>query len=98
MSVRKIERLDEFSLRQFVGSAFDHDDVVFGPDVNEIEIALLALGVSGIGDELTVNASDANRADRSGKGDVGDGQGSRGSIQGEDIGIVFTISAQEKAD
>ena len=40
----ELERLDELVFRQFVGRAFDHDDVVLGADVNQIEIALLALG------------------------------------------------------
>ena len=40
MSVGELERLDEFLFGHFLRGAFDHDDVVFGADVNEIEIAL----------------------------------------------------------
>ena len=48
MPMRELERLDEIVFRNFVGRAFDHDDVVFGADVNEIEIAFVrARRVSG---------------------------------------------------
>ena len=60
----ELERLDEFVFRQFVRRAFDHDDVVLGADVNQIEIALLALDVSRVGDELSVHTADAHGADR----------------------------------
>ena len=54
MSMRELERLDEIRFRNFVRRAFDHDDVVFGADVNEIEIALVAFIVRRVGDELAV--------------------------------------------
>ena len=43
MRLGKIERLDKLFLRHFVGLALDHDDLVFGADINEVQIAVLAL-------------------------------------------------------
>ena len=57
--------------------AFDHDDVVFGADVNQIEIALHALGVRRIGNELAVDPADADRADWSVERNVGNAQRGR---------------------
>ena len=71
LTVRELERLDEVLFGNFVGRAFDHDDVVLGADVDEIEIALVALVVRRIGDELAVDAADAHGADRAGERNVG---------------------------
>ena len=38
--VRELERFDEIGFGQLIRCAFDHDHVVFSPDVNQIEIAL----------------------------------------------------------
>ncbi len=73
MSVGELERLDEFLFGNFLRGAFDHDDVVFGADVNEVEIAIVALIVGWVGDELAVHATDAHRADRAGERNVGNG-------------------------
>ena len=54
--VRELERLDEIGFGQFQGGAFDHDDVVFRADVNEIEIALVPLVVGRVGDELAIQS------------------------------------------
>ena len=40
VSVSEFQRFQEFRFRQFVGGTFDHDDIVFGADINQIEIAL----------------------------------------------------------
>ena len=35
----EFERLDELLFGQFLGGAFDHDDVVLRADINEVEVA-----------------------------------------------------------
>src|SRR5439155_22510820 len=60
MFMRELERFYEFGFRQFVRRAFDHNHIVFGADVNKIQIALSALRVRRVGDELAFHPSDTN--------------------------------------
>ncbi len=92
------ECLFEFSLGEDEGAAFDHEDVGFGSDVDEVEVALEHLGVRRVGDELAVDAGDADGTDGAGKGDVGDHEGGGGAVDAEDVGIVFTIGREEGGD
>ena len=94
----KIKGLLEVLLGKLVGGTLDHDHLLAVSDVNEIEITLLALGVGGIGKELTVDATDADRGDRLLKRNVRDAEGGRGSVNGEDVGINFAIRGEEDAD
>ena len=78
VSVRELERLHEFGFRQFIGRAFDHDDVVFRADVNEIEIALRrARSWVGFATNWPFDATDAHRADRAGERNVGNSKARR---------------------
>ena len=58
------DRVDQVLLRDLPGAALDHDDGVFGAGDDEVEVRLVALGVGRVEDELAVEASDADRADR----------------------------------
>ena len=98
MPVGELERLDELRFRNLLGGAFDHDDVVFRADVNQIEIAFVALLVRRIGDELAIHATDAHRADRSGERNVGNGERGRGAVDRENVGIVLAIRAEQHRD
>ena len=95
MSVRELERLDESSSGSSSADAFDHDDVVFGADVNEIEIALLAFVVRRVGDELAVHAADAHGADRAGKRNIGNAERGGGAVDRENIGIILAVGAEQ---
>ena len=96
--MRELERFHEIRFRNFVGRAFNHDDVVFRADINKIEIALFAFDVSRVGDELAIHAADAHGADRSGERNVGNAKRSRRAVDRENVGIVFPIRAEEQAD
>ena len=98
VAVGEFEGLDELRFRQLQGGAFDHDDVVLGADVNQIEIALGALIVRRVGNELAVDATDADGADRAGERNIGNGERGRGAVDGENIGIVLSIRAQQQGD
>ncbi len=89
---------DEVFFRKFVGSAFDHDDLVFAADVDVVEVAFLAFGVGGVDDELSVNAADADSAHGFGKGDVGDDEGGGCAVDAEDVRIVFAVCREEDGD
>src|SRR5947208_15630338 len=71
MFMRELERFHEFGFRQFVRRAFDHNHIVFGADVNKIDIDLGTLSMRRVSDELAVDSAYANDAERSGKWNVG---------------------------
>ena len=96
--VAEVEGLDEFLVRDFEGVAFDHDDLVFRADVDEIDIAVEALGVSWVGDELAVDATDADGAEGFGHREVREEDGGGSAVHGEDVGVVFSVSGEEERD
>ncbi len=89
------ERGIEVGFGDFLRGAFDHDDVGFAADVDEIEVALGALSVSGVGHEGAVDTAHAHGAEGTVPRDVADGKGGAGAENREDVGVVFLIGAQE---
>ena len=59
---------------------------------------MFSFGVRWIGDELAVDPTNPNRADRSGKRNVGNTKRCRGAVNGENVGIVFAIRTQKNRD
>ena len=94
----EMQGLDEFLFGEFVGLAFDHDDVGLVADVDQVEIAVCALVVGRVDDELAIDAADAHGADRAGERDVGKAEGGGGAVHREDVGVVFTIGAEQDGD
>ena len=70
----EFERGIEVGFGDFLGRAFKHDEVVFVADIDEVEIALRHLSVRRVGDELAIDAADANRAQRAVPGNIADHQ------------------------
>jgi hypothetical protein len=93
-----MQGLDEFAFGHFLGRAFDHDDIGLIADVNEVEVALLALRVGGVGDELAVDATDAHRADGTREGNVGDAEGGGGTVHAQDVGVILAVGAEQERD
>src|SRR6185436_14391107 len=86
----------EVILGDFLRRAFIHHDFALGvADVNEIEIALRRFGVSGVGDKLAVDATDAASAERSIPWNVADHERCTRADDGENVRIVFTIRAEQ---
>ncbi len=98
MSVCELKRSHKLDFWQFLGGAFDHDHVVFRTDVNKIEIAVSALRVRWVSDELAIHATDTHGANRSGKRNVRNAQRSRRAVERENVRIIFSIRAEEQAD
>ena len=94
----KGERLDEFFFRKFVSGTFDHDDLGFVTDVNEIEIALLTHSVRWVHNKLAVHTTDTDCADRTCERNVRNTKCCGSAVHRKDVGIVFTISAHEESD
>ncbi len=78
---------DEVGLGQFLGFTFDHDHVVFGADVDEVQIAVRTLAVGRVGDELAIDAADAHGSHRAGERNVGNAESGAGAVDEEDIGV-----------
>src|SRR5262245_59422422 len=98
MPMRELQRIQELHFRQLIGGAFDHDDVVFGADVDQVEVTMHAIGVSGIGNELAVDAADPNRTDWSLERNVGNAQCGGGAVDRQNIRIVFAIGAEQNGN
>ena len=94
----EIEGGFEVGLRQFVASAFDHDDFVFFADVNEVEVALFALGVGRVDHEFAADPADADRADRTVKRDVRNAQCSGGAVDAEHVRVVLAVGTEHDGD
>ena len=86
------ERFDEAIFRDLVGGAFNHQHVLFIADIDEVEGAREHLLDRRIGDELTVDLANAHGGDRAGPRNVGDGQGSRSTIDHRDVSFIQLIS------
>src|SRR4026207_1968583 len=96
--MREFQSFDKLLFRQLIGSAFDHDDVVFGADVDQIEITMHAIGVGGISNELAVDSADPNCTDWSFEWNVGNTQRRGGAVDRQDIRIIFAIGAEENGN
>ena len=88
----------ELLFGEFAGAAFDHERFGFGADVNEVEIALGIFVMGRVSDELAGNPSDADGGDRTSPRNIGDHEGGRGAVEGEDIGIILAVGAEEDGD
>src|SRR6476646_9190571 len=98
ISVRELERFRKLSLRHFLCRAFDHDDIVFSANVNKVEIALGPLVVCRVGNELTVNATNAHRSNRACKRNVRNRERGGCTVHRENVGIVLAIGAEQNRD
>ena len=95
--VAEFEGGHEIGLGDFLGGAFEHHHVGGVADVDEVQVALVHLGVGGVGDEFAGDASDAQRAERAVPGDIAHAQGGGSADDGEDVRIVFAVGAEEDA-
>ena len=98
MPLRELQRIQEVCFRQLVGSPFDHDDIIFGADVDQIEITMHAIGVSRIGNELAVDPPNPHRTDWSLERNVGNAQRRRGTVDRQNIRIIFAIGAEQNGN
>ena len=96
--MRESQCRDEVGLRNFLGFAFNHDHLVLCSHVDKIKVARDALTVHRIYHKLAVDTADANRTDRPGERNIRDAKRRAGTIDKENVGIVFAVGAQENAD
>ena len=94
----EIEGLLKVLLGKLVGGTLDHDDILTVTHVDEVEVAVLALGVGGVHHKLSADATDADRGDRLLERDVGDAEGGGGTVDGEDVGVDLAVRGEQDAD
>ena len=92
----ELERGEEVRLRDLLGAALHHEEAVRGAGVEQVEVALAALGLRGVEDELAVHAADAHGADRAHERDLGDVERGRGGDHGEEVRLVDAVGAQQR--
>src|SRR5437762_4061243 len=98
VSLGELQCFYELRFWQFIGGAFDHDDIVFRADINQIEIALNSLGMGRIRDELAVHSPNADRADRPLEWNVRNAERGRRSVHRQNIGIIFPIRTEQNGN
>ncbi len=96
--VRRIERADDLLFRDFLCARFYHQDAIGAAGDDEVERALLALGVGWVDDEGAVHNADADAGDRLLERNLRQRQRRRGAGDGEDVGIVVLVRRQEQRD
>src|SRR5690606_11232805 len=96
--VAELEGFDEALFGQLVSGALDHQHVLLGADVDEVEGRGEHLLDRRVGAELAVDLGDANAGSRARTRDVGNGEGRGGAVHHQDVRLVHLIGGQEQAD
>ena len=86
---------EEVGFGDLFGAAFHHEEAVAQAGVDEVEVAFFALGLSGVDDELAVDAADADATDGTHEGNVGDVKRGGGGVDGENVGLVHAVGGEE---
>ena len=94
----ELDGIDDGVFLHLAGAGFDHDDAVGAAAHHQAEQAFAHFFVSRVDDELAVFQADTHGADRAAEGDVGEGQRSRGRIDGGDVGIVLVVGREAESD
>ena len=97
-AVRGFERADDLGFRHLLGAGFHHHDAVLRAGDDQVEQALLALGVGRVDDELVVDQADAHAGDGLLERNLRDGQRRRGAGDGEHVGVVVGVGRHDHRD
>src|SRR5665648_102663 len=90
-----LETADDFVFVDLVGARFHHGDGVGGAGDDQIDVALLDLGVGGIDYPTTVDPADTNAAHRSHEGSFGQGEGRGGAHQSQHVVGIFHVDRDD---
>ena len=94
----KVEGFIKFRFGKFRCGAFDHDDLLAVANIDEVEVAVFALGVGGINDELAIDATDTNGSDRACERNVRNAKRGGGAVDRKHVWVVLSIRTQEERD
>jgi len=73
------------------GSAFHHQKTLARAGIDQVEVALFALGLCGVDHEFAIDAAHAHATDRAHEGNLGDMEGGRGGVDRQNIRVVFAV-------
>jgi hypothetical protein len=96
--VAELECLDESFLGHLVRGTLDHQHVLLGADVDQVERRGEHLLDRGIRDELALYLGDADAADWAVPRNVGDRERCAGTVDHQDVGLVDLVRREELAD
>ena len=93
----ELQRRGEIRVGDFLGRALEHERLLFHADVHQVEVALRHLRVGRVGDELAVDASDADRANGTSPWNVTDHQRGGRANHAENVRVVFPVGTEQNA-
>ena len=96
--VRRFERADDLRFGDFLGAGLDHHDAVARAGDDQVERALLALGVGRVDDVLVVDHADAHAGDGLLERNLRDGQRRGGAGDRQDVGVVLGVGGHQERD
>ena len=94
----EVEGFIEVRFGKFCGGAFDHDDLLTIADIDEVEVAVLAVRVGRVDNKLAIDAADANGADWACERNVRNTKRGGGAVDRENVRVILTIRTQEERD
>ena len=93
-AVGDVERVEHLGLGDLVGARLDHQDGLVGARDHEVEVGRELLLLGRVDDEVAVDLADPHRADRRRERDVGDHQGRRRAVHGEDVVRALVVDRE----
>ncbi len=96
--VAEHHRAQHVVFRQFVGFGFDHQHAFVGAGDDQVQLGIGHLVQGRVEDEFTVDQADAAARDRAQERRAGNAQRGRGADHGGDVGVVFQVVGQNRAD
>ena len=95
--VTKLEGGAEILFADFLRAAFKHHDLGRVADIHNVQIALFALFVGRVGDELAIEAADPNGSERTIPRDVADAERGGCADDAEDVRVILAVRAEHEA-
>jgi hypothetical protein len=92
------ERLDHVVLAHFLAAALDHEDGLAIGRQDDVDVALVALRLAGVGDELPVDPAHADARELEREGNVADRHGERSAGEREHVGVVGGVCREHRGD
>ncbi len=94
----ELDRLHHLVLGNLVPAALDHHQLGFAADIDQVQVAVQPLLVGRVDQQLAFDARYPHRADRPVPGNVRDRQGRRRAVDGENVGVVHPVGAEQDGD
>jgi hypothetical protein len=96
--VAKLDGIDDNVFGHSSRTAFNHHDAVFGADDSDVDRAFATIGVGRVDDKFAVHLTDAHRAYRCAKWNIGERKRCTGGVDADDVRIVFLVRGEDQRD